>query len=109
MSNPLTAYKQTEIDAMYATIELAKAQWKKSCASYFKKNGDKIGSCVLGAGIAIWGIPKGMRKARRLVIIDAWSVSPGQSSLIWEHGVDAVVAFLKKSGIDAYYVPGRMD
>ena len=87
-----------------ALIEEARELWRAGCEDFVRRVGD-AGSCVLGAGIAVY-VGTAERYEREVVLSPP---THHQGSLVWEDSVEAVVAFLKERGIEAFYTPGRMD
>ena len=104
------AYQETDLNetAFKTVVNDAKNLWKAKCESNFQECGD-VGSCVVGAGIYVYYIGKGKRKADKRMIINAMSVSSCQGSLNWEHGQEEIVSYLKENGIDAKFEYGTMD
>lgn len=93
----------------YNTIAAAHGLWKELAQKYYKAHGD-CGTCVLGAGIEINFFGKGCRNPGKKMLIRAHDISPAQGSMVWEHDVQTVIAFLKQHGVeDARYNPGFMD
>ena len=100
-------YQEKDLVGMLPHLVEAALLWSKLCADEVAKNGDR-GSCVIGAGIAIWF--KGPRKRNeeeRIVIPTPYTSLQG--SFTWETSVDQVVKFLAQKGITAHYAPGRLD
>ena len=63
------------------------------------------GTCVLGAGIAIYGTPKGCRKPRMIVLTSA----PFQGNISQQRASIAAMAWLKEQGISFFWYDGIMD
>jgi hypothetical protein len=67
--------------------------------------GSDVGTCVLGAGVALDVIPKGGRIARRRIVIDA----PFQGNVGSRLACENALALLVDAGLDAYWYDGIMD
>jgi hypothetical protein len=104
----MKTYTIKELDTMRGVIDQAKEMWQKRCDEYIRRYGDN-GTCVLGAGISVYYIPKRCRKAISGRIITQNDVTNAQGSLVWEKSVDEVIGFLKTNGIECFYNPGNMD
>ena len=63
------------------------------------------GTCVLGAGIACYAVPKGCRKPRQILLTDA----PFQGNVGSQRASNRALQWLKEQGIEAYWYDGRMD
>lgn len=106
----VTAYQEVDVSSekFKGIVQDAKTLWKAKCESNFQEFGDS-GSCVVGAGIYVYYLGKGKRKAEKRMIISASKVSCCQGSLNWEHGQEEIVSFLKENGIEAKFEYGQMD
>ena len=102
-------YKQKDLEKLSTIIAVSDAArlWSFRCAQEFAKKGD-WGSCVLGAGIGVWMVPTGKRKAEEVILIHPPHTA-GQGSCSWETSTDEVIASLKVAGIDAHYICGHLD
>lgn len=108
--NTYTAYQEidTNSERFKSIVQEATTLWKAKCESNYAEHGDN-GSCVLGAGIYVYFIPKGHRKEEKRMIICASDVSCCQGSLNWEIGINDILSYLKENGIDAKFEYGTMD
>jgi hypothetical protein len=104
----MKTYDQKSLDLYSNQIEEAKNMWRLRCEEYFDKHGD-VGTCVLGAGIAVHFLSDVKKISKVLIIISQHDVSHAQGSVVWEDGVGEVVYYLNKLGLDCYYFAGRMD
>lgn len=106
----VTAYQEADVsDPKFKRIvQDAKTMWKAKCESNFQEFGDS-GSCVVGAGIYVYYLGKGKRKAEKRMLINAVSVSCCQGSLNWERGHEEIVSYLKENGIETRFEYGQMD
>ncbi len=91
-----------------------KSHWKDLCNEYVEDRINKglnpdYGSCVLGAGLAVYYLAPKKRKPVHKMIISATEVSCMQGSCVWESCKDKVIEFLNKSGIESFYKPGWLD
>lgn len=102
----VTVYNDKDLEISAATIHNANLLWKCKTREYIEKNGD-MGSCVLGAGIDVYHLPKRARKPKTITIINAPSMAQG--SICWEHSVKDIIQYLKDNGIEAHYNCGWMD
>lgn len=108
--NEMKTYSASEFedlrcsDAVLSAIE----NWSKACEKSAKKFGN-IGTCVLGAGIAVKVRPPRCRNYRVFLLIPSYQVCSYQGSMIWEDSVDRIISQLNKAGVDCYYKCGRMD
>jgi len=105
-----TCYQHSDLsnEVMQGTIAKARDLWQKRCAEYVAKHGDR-GSCVMGAGIAVWYLAKKCRTPGKLIIIDAREATWYQGSVIWEDSRAEVQKFLADNGIVTCYAWGNMD
>lgn len=106
MSDELVSYKQKDLvqPAFLEAVEEARVLWAGRIEAFVREHGDQ-GTCVLGAGIAVYvGVGKRMRG--RIVLQPP---TGKQGASVWEESVNDVVAFLAAKGISAYYSAGRMD
>lgn len=106
----VNAFQESDLQdpAVASVIAKAKEMWSEICAKNVASYGDR-GSCVVGAGIAVYYVPKGCRKLGAKIIIAAHNVAKAQGSVTWEDGMEAVIEFLKENNINAFYEPGWMD
>ena len=63
------------------------------------------GTCVLGAGIAVMAIPKGCRKPKQIILVQAAFQGEGPSF----QAAQRAIHWLKQEGVDAYWYGGIMD
>jgi len=63
------------------------------------------GTCVIGAGIAVYAIPKGCRKPQQCLLTDA----PFQGNVGSYNASKRALEWLKSQGVEAYWYDGRMD
>jgi hypothetical protein len=102
------AYTPHELDALAPVLEEARALWRDRCAATFSRSGD-VGTCVLGAGIAVYVRPPRTRVPRRRIVIPAEDVTRAQGASVWEESVHEVIAVLAERGVVAEYHPGAID
>lgn len=104
-----TVYRLPDLGCSYfaTAVDDAAALWSKLCAEEVAARGDR-GTCVIGAGIGIKYRGPRKRTVEYHNIIDV-PMTAGQGSLTWETSVQQVIDFLKMRGIEAFYMPGRMD
>lgn len=84
----------------------AKQLWVQRCNEYINKNGE-AGTCVVGAGFAVWYLPPRARKPQQKMVI----VPPKnlQRSITWESSKDEIMGFFKENAIEVEYKMGAMD
>ena len=63
------------------------------------------GTCVIGAGIAIYAIPEGCRKPQQCLL----TVAPFQGNIGSYNASKRALDWLKDRGVEAYWYDGRMD
>jgi hypothetical protein len=63
------------------------------------------GTCVLGAGIAVYAVPKGCRHEKKIIIVPA-SFQGNVGS--WK-AAQRAIAWLKSQGVAAFWCDGMMD
>jgi len=63
------------------------------------------GTCVLGAGIAVYAIPDGCRNPRKVLLTDA----PFQGNVGSYKASKRALEWLKSQGVEAYWYDGVMD
>lgn len=102
-------YTPAELAEFDGVIDAVRDVWRSQIRDYVKKHGD-MGTCVLGAGIAVYWVPKGKRKIVHKMVISADDVTCAQGSITWEHSVRAMIELLAEGGLEgAFYEPGNMD
>lgn len=69
------------------------------------KDGRDEGTCVLGAGIAAWVIPKRGRYSRCRILIAA----PFQGNIGSQRACARALASLRAAGLDVFWHDGRLD
>ena len=99
---------EKELPQFREVINKATEMWKESANAHYEQHGD-YGTCVLGAGIKVYMVPKGCRNERSVMLIPAYDVARCQGSCHWEVGAEDVVAFLRDNGLPAFFDYGRMD
>ncbi len=100
-----TVYHWQNMGQFAKLIGDARRLWNQRAREYFEAHGDR-GTCVMGAGIAVYQIPPRCKKHRSVIIID----SPlYQGCLTWEASVNEVLDFLRNGGLDCFYAAGMMD
>lgn len=106
----IVAYQDADLEdiGLQQILGEAKRDWADRIATYVHQHGD-VGSCVLGAGIAVWYLPPRCRKPRKKVIINPHVIVPYQGSVTWEVSANIIVDYLKKNGIECWFEYGRMD
>lgn len=67
--------------------------------------GRDTGTCVLGAGVAVYVVPKGCRVDRRRILIDA----PFQGNVGSRIACTRALEHLRSAGLDVFWHDGRMD
>lgn len=102
------AYHYADIQEYSPIIEKAKTLWRQRCDEYLATYGDQ-GTCVLGAGIAVYCILPRTRIARSLIIINQREATNAQGATVWESSKKEILAFLKEYGLMAFYECGNMD
>lgn len=100
------AYTDKDLEGYFNIIRNAKLLWLYRVEDYIKRNGD-LGTCVCGAGISVYYLPKRARNPQKLMIINSPSIAQG--SMSWEDSVGVVIKYLKDNGIEAHYSCGSMD
>ena len=63
------------------------------------------GTCVLGAGIAVYAIPNGCRNPQQCFL----TVAPFQGNVGSYNASKRALEWLKSQGVEAYWYDGRMD
>lgn len=101
-------YKAKELEKFTIIVAQGKRRWAELCEREYQSNGDQ-GTCVLGAGIAVYCIPPRCRKPIEKILIHAHDVSRAQGSVTWEKSVYGIIDELRAKGLDCYYAQGRMD
>jgi hypothetical protein len=106
----VTAYQERDLETgpVAAAINVTATMWRDRCQKYLDTQGDR-GTCVLGAGIEIYYLPKRCRFPKSKMVIPVYQVVAAQGSLVWEESVEDILAHLKSKGVEASYNPGRMD
>lgn len=92
---PRMVMEADDIDRASGLFREAESMWRRSYRDE--------GSCIVGAGIAVLGIPRGKRKPTDVLVIP----SPGQGD--GAASVNMPLHYLNRCGIPAYFMPGRMD
>jgi hypothetical protein len=104
------SYRQSDLDTIQATIDVARTMWCYLSKQEFDRQGRKDwGSAIIGDGIGIMFIAPRCRTPRLHLIISAREVQFAQGCAHYEPAGSAVVEWLQKQGVDAFYVYGRMD
>ena len=96
----MTHYRDKDLKKFASAIATARAMAEEDRPKYHDQ-----GTCVLGAGIAIYYIPPRCRKAVRDILIGqhfqgnvgSWNVA------------QRALAYLKEQGLDCFWYDGRMD
>jgi hypothetical protein len=89
-------------------IKQATEMWRNICRENMKFYGSDAGSLMLGAGIAIYMIPRRKRNFVEHNIIDAVDVTNLRRNKIWERDIDKILNFLKAENIDCHYNSGSI-
>lgn len=80
------------------------AEANAACVEDAKRERDQ-GTCVLGAGVALYVIPPRGRVPRLLVVVDA----PFQGNVGSHKACARALEILRAAGLDAFWYDGRMD
>jgi hypothetical protein len=97
-------------DFNFATLQaVARAAdlWATRVQQYVTTHGDR-GSCVWGAGIAIYYKPPMAIDPEMRFLLKVPALA-NQGSLTWEESVNDAIGLLKEAGLDAFYHAGQMD
>lgn len=99
-TEPVPAYRDAELGAFSKAIREAAAMWKADLAA---TGGDR-GTCVMGAGLAVYHLPPRARVPREKVILHP----PGQSDCSW--CIERARKHLEAAGLQGlHFEYGRMD
>jgi hypothetical protein len=100
-------YRDADLEALAPALSEAAALWRTRCAEYVAQHGD-VGTCVLGAGIAVpYKAPRARTVTYRVMLRPPDTAAQGAST--WEASVHEVIALLESRGVHAVYSPGFMD
>ena len=107
-SENIECYEDTDLkDPGFLDIcKRAKALWVSRCNEYIERHGE-AGTCVVGAGFAVWYLPpRGRKPQEKMVVIPPVNL---QRSITWESSKDEIQRFFENNGIKTHYKMGSMD
>jgi len=95
-----TYYTMEDLKELYDVFDQALQVWGVAAL----EEGDK-GTCVRGAGIKVYMLPKGCRYVRECMVVS----QPVQGNLTLTKTVGPALQLLKNEGIECWYTEGYMD